>query len=210
VILDGVQELTDLISKTGYGTVVAVVAAHTVFLHPDTVAKTLGKALFPMVRDMSRRGVIDTLPSGRRVLFDDNAGPGHAFLWSARRRRGPDVQFNHIWNCADDPDAYTALWNLCATPAFLAKTTDGSNHPEVTAALRYRSHVLYGCRPAGTVEPAKPDGYDLLRWAAHPPVVEDLGHAIHSRLCLSAKSRTAIACRELGWLFSDWLPDPTI
>ena len=35
--------------------------------------------------------------------------------------QGPDVQFNHVWSVSRDPDAYTALWHLCATPAFLAK-----------------------------------------------------------------------------------------
>src|SRR5262245_27146245 len=58
------------------------------------------------------------------------------------RGPGPDVQYNHVWNDSANPDAYTALWNVCATPAFLAKTTDGSNHPDVVAALRYRAWEL--------------------------------------------------------------------
>ena len=209
-VLDGVKQLSDLIAQTEYRTIVAAVAAHTVFLHPDTVAQTGGAALFPMVRDMARRGVFGTLANGRRVMFDDNNGPGNAFLWSACLRRGEDVQFNHVWNCAGDPDAYTALWNLCATPAFLAKTTDGSNHPEVTAALRYHAFDLYGHWPAGFLEPEKPAGYDDLKWATHPPTVSDLEETLRQKLRSSAKSRTAIACREIGWLFRDGRPDASI
>jgi hypothetical protein len=40
------------------------------------------------------------------------------------------------------PEIYTALWNLCATPAFLAKTADGQNHPKVRVALKYRAFDL--------------------------------------------------------------------
>ncbi len=55
-ILDGVDELAALIARAGYPSVVAVVAEHAVFLQPDTVAQTNGSALFPIVRDQSRRG----------------------------------------------------------------------------------------------------------------------------------------------------------
>ena len=73
------------------------------------------------------------------MLLDDNTSPTLAFLWAASRAQGPDVQFNHVRNDSANPDAYTALWNIRATPALLAKTTDGSNHPELVAGLRCRA-----------------------------------------------------------------------
>jgi hypothetical protein len=45
------------------------------------------------------------------------------------------VQTNHVWGDPKNPETYAALWNLCITPAFLAKCTDGRHHPEVHAAL---------------------------------------------------------------------------
>ena len=122
--------------------VVAAVAERAVFLHPDTVRQTGGQAVFPTIRDMLHRGTFDTMADGRHVLRDDNTSPTLAFLWAAGRTKGPDVQYNHVWNDSANPDAYTALWNICATPAFLAKTTDGSNHPDVVAALRGRPFLV--------------------------------------------------------------------
>lgn len=104
------------------------------------------------------------------MLFDDNASPTDAFLWAANQIKGADVQFNHVWTCASDPDAYTALWNLRCTPAFLAKATDSDR--SVQAVLRYRSWELYGGRPVGTAEPARPSGYLTLTWHPSPrPIV---------------------------------------
>ena len=157
-ILDGAAQLETLLRRAQYPSVAAAVAAHAVFLHPDTVAQARGLATFPVIRDMLRRGSFVTLPDGRRVLLDDNTSPTCAFLWAAGRSKGPDVQFNHIWTASGDPDAYTALWNLCATPAFLAKTTDGSGHDDVTSVLRYRSFELYGRHPAGAPVPSRAAG----------------------------------------------------
>ena len=210
VVLDGVDQLTTLLLRAGYPSVLAAVAEHAVFLHPDTVAQTGGSALFPIVRDMFRRGQFGTARDGRPVFLDDNTSPTHAFVWSAGRTKGRDVQFNHVWNDAGNRDAYTALWNLCATPAFLAKTTDGSNHPDVIAALRYRAYRLYGVTPAGAPIPIEPEGFQLLRWAPHPEPLASLEAVLRTRLRANMRSRTARACRELGWLFSGWQPDASI
>ena len=210
IVLDGVEQLAAVLTRAGYASVAAAVAEHTVFLHPDTVAQTRGSAIFPFTRDPSRRGQFDVAVDGRRVLLDDNRSPTDAFRWAAGLTKGRDVQFNHVWNYSRDPDSYTALWNLCATPAFLAKTTDGSNHPEVTAALRYHAFRLYGARPANEPVPAEPDGYELLMWAPHPDPVTDLEQVYRTRLRASRKSPAAIACREIGWLYSGWLPDPAL
>ncbi len=71
-----------------------------------------------------------------------------------------------------NPDAYTALWNLCCTPAFLAKATDSDRG--LQAVLRYRSWELYGHRRVGTAEPVKPSGYETLTWHPSPPRIADL------------------------------------
>ncbi len=173
------------------------------FLHPDTVAQTRGEALFRLVRDPARRGTFGALGDGTPVLFDDNRGPILGFLWAAQRAKGPDVQFNHIWGDPKNINTYTALWNVCATPAFLAKTTDGTNHPEVVNLLRYRALDLYGRLPDGEAHPDRPPGYEQLEWAESPRPVDDLEGVLRRRLYASPKSSPAISARRLGWAFSD-------
>ena len=161
-VLDGVTALSGVIERAGYASVTAAVAAHSVFLDPATVAQTGGKALFRLVRDPGRRGQVDVLEAGQRAMFDDNMGPTLAFLWSAQRSSGPDVQYNHVWGDPRNLDTYTALWNLCVTPAFLAKTTDGSNHPEVVNLLRYLAMDIFGHVPHNEAPPERPAGYEEL------------------------------------------------
>lgn len=206
-ILDGIAALMDVVRRAGWPSLEAATAAHCVFLDPATVGQTDGSAIVPVVRDMTRRGELGELPDGRPVLFDDNATPTDVFLWASNRTKGPDVQFNHVWTCARDPDAYTALWNLCCTPAFLAKATD--THADVVALLRYRAWDLYGCRPAREPEPRKPDGYDALHWAPMPEPVEVLEVALRQRMRSAPGRRAALAARSLGWAFSRG-PDPTV
>ena len=209
-ILDGIDQLTEVLRRAGYPSIVAAVAEHSVFLHPGTVAQTGGLAVFPTIRRMGHVGEFDDLPDGRRVMLDDNLGPTVAFTYAANLPKGRDVQFNHVWPSSKDPDAYTALWNLFATPAFLAKPTDTGKHPEVRDALRFRAFDLYGRRPAGQADPLEPPGYRDLAWAPHPDPVPDLEAVFRSRLGSTPKSRPAIACRKIGWLFSGGKPDPTI
>jgi hypothetical protein len=206
-ILDGVAALADVLARAGYVTVAEGVAAHTLFLHPDTVAQAGRDALFRIVRDPSRRGSFGQLPDGTDVMFDDNTSPKLAFLWAAQCSTGPDVQYNHVWSDPRNPATYTALWNLCATPAFLAKTTDGSNHPDVLALLRFRAYELFGRWPDGEQEPPVPVGYDQLRWPDPPEPVDDLEAILRQRLADAPKSRPSRAARRLGWAFSDWQPD---
>ena len=181
-------------------------AAHTVFVHPDTVSQTAGKAVFPLVRNPERRGELGALSDGRQVMFDDNTGPTLTFLWAAQRNKGPDVQYNHVWGDPRNLDTYTALWNLCTIPAFLAKTTDGSNHPEVVNLLRYRALDLFGYLPEGERRPEIPAGYESLEWPTHPDAVTDLEALLRRRLGDAPKSRPSMAARRLGWLFSDGRP----
>jgi hypothetical protein len=108
------------------------------------------------------------------------------------------------------PDAYTALWNVCATPAFLAKTTDGDAYPAVRDALTYHAYKLYDVMPAGQAVPEQPRGYGELPWLDPLEAVEDLQAALRARLRKSPRSRAGRASREIGWLFSDWAPDATL
>ncbi len=209
VVLDGVASLADVLRRAGYASTVAAVTEHTIFLNPGTVAQTKAQAVFPVIRDMNRRGQFDSLPDGRKVLLDDNTTPTLTFLWAAVRTKGQDVQYNHVWTEARSPEIYTALWNLCATPAFLAKTTDGKNHPEVRAALQYRAYELYGIHPHGE-PPVRPSGFDRLRWAPMPDPVSDLEATFRTRLAASCKSRPALAARTIGWLYSGGEPDMSI
>ena len=206
-IANGVTALDQMLLAAGYSSITAAVAAHTVFLHPATVAQTHGQPLFPVIRNPNRRRALVELPDGRTAMFDDNSTPTASFLWSARRTTGPDLQYNHVWGDPRNLDTYTALWNLCVTPAYLAKTTDGSNHPGVRAALRYRVVDLYGSWPTASHRPEKPDGYDALTWAPHPEPVPDLEAELRARLQRAPASPPADAARRLGWLFSGWVPD---
>ena len=51
-------QLTAVLARAGYPSVVAAVAEHAVFLHPDTVRQAAGSALFPVIRarNLSERG----------------------------------------------------------------------------------------------------------------------------------------------------------
>jgi hypothetical protein len=113
-----------------------------------------------------------------------------------------------VWTGGDAAKLYTALWNLCATPAFLAKTTD--TRPEVQALLQYHAYTLYGHLPAGELVPSEPEGYKDLQWAPVPDAVENLEAVYRSQMRAAPKNRATIAARELGWLFSKWQPDGSL
>lgn len=209
-LMDGAAALEGLAEQ--HGGVTKLLAANTVFLHPDTVAQTGGQPLFRVIRDQPRRGqtaVIDDLDDDSvEVMCCDNHTPTVAFLWAAGRSRGTDVQFNHVWSDSKNWRHYTALWNLCATPAFLAKLTDGTRRPETVSALKYRAWDLYQCSVGEP--PAKPAGYDDLEWLDPIEPVPNLEAELRQRLNESPKSRAAVSARTLGWVFSDWKPDPTV
>ena len=156
---------------------------------------------------MLHGGSVDTMADGRHVLRDDNTSPTLAFLWAAGRTKGPDVQYNHVWNDSTNPDAYTALWNICATPASLAKTTAPTTPTSSPFATAPRTSSAAG--PPGR-RPTQPAGYDKLVWAPHPPPVADLETTLRNRLRTNPKSRPALAARTIGWLSSGWQPDPTV
>jgi hypothetical protein len=63
--------------------------------------------------------------------------------------------------------------------------------------------------PAGH-RPSKPHGYDDLARAPMPDRIADLERVLRARLASSAKSPPAVVARTVGWLFSDWHPDPAL
>lgn len=147
-----------------------------------------GHAVFPVVRDQVRKGQLAELPDGLRVLYDDNSTPTDVFLWAADRIKGPDVQFDHVWNRSTDPECYTALWNLCCTPAFLAKTSDTL----VVAALQYRAYNLYRALPKGVEPPIVPTG--MKTWSGR-------SRRLH---CGTSRSSSAHECRRLRGAEGRW------
>ncbi len=99
--------------------------------------------MFPTLRRTGHVGKFDDLPGGRRVMLDDNLSPTVAFTYATNLAKGRDVQFNHAWPSSKDPDACTALWNLFATQAFLAKPTDTGKHPDVRDAPMLREPLPF-------------------------------------------------------------------
>lgn len=210
---NGVVQLADVLRAAGYASTMHAVAAHTVMLHPGVVEQSGGQAIFRTVRRDPRKGEqVGTfgVVAGAQVMFDDNLSPIAAFIWATNSGRGTDTQYNHIWPASRDASAYTALWNICCTPAFVAKTTDGRHHPEVIQALRRRAFEMYGYKPADSPDPTAPDRYDELQWAPHPTPVESLESAYRHAMSTKPKDRVVISARQLGWRYSDWTPDPSL
>jgi hypothetical protein len=208
---NGAAQLTAVLRAAGYRSTLDAVAAHTIMLNPTIVGQSAGRAIFRTVRRDTRLdeqvGSFGEL-NGQAVMFDDNRSPTVAFTWAAGHDTGVDMQFNHIWPASRDAASYTALWNLCATPAFLAKTTDGSNHPEVVAGLRRRAFDLYGITPDGHTVPEPPEGYTELRWAPFPKPVANLEQTYRLAMATKPKDRIVNSVRRLGWAFSGYTPDP--
>jgi hypothetical protein len=200
---DGHAALSDLIASSAYGSLAQMVASLTLFSHPDTVAQTQCKAVFPVIRDQRRRGEVEMV-DGRLIGCDDNTAPTLAFMWcNDLSRRGRDLQFNHVWARSLDPDAYCALPNLCVTPSFLAKLTD--TDPGIKALLRHRAYRLYGWLPASVEPPPLPPDYETLRWASPLPAVRDVHATVLARLARCDNRLTRMLART-GHLFAQALP----
>lgn len=199
--MDGRAALGAVIAQSEYGSLAQAMASLSLFTHPDTVAETGGKALFPIIRDFANRGTTARV-GGRLVGRDDNKAPTDAFMWANGLTQRPrDVQFNHVYARSDDPDCYTALVNISVSPAFLAKLTD--THPEVKALMEYRVYDLYGWVPEGVATPDRPEGYGALIWADPLPPVQSVREAVETRLGRYSRGRTAVMVQETGWLYGE-------
>ena len=213
-ILDGANALERVLERAGYSSVAHAIAEHTVFLHPDTVKQTRGEAVLPVVRSAfyTPRATVVELEGGRRVWADDNGPPTYAFLWAAGSRKGPDVQFNHVWPGAASPNLYTALWNLVRHPCLPgedhrheAGNQTSSSVPRLCAVWPTTGGNI-GAGPYGTWLPT-----GELNWAASPVrSVKNLEAVYRTAMRRAPKNRATIAARELGWLFSDWKPDASL
>ena len=82
--------------------------------------------------------------------------------------------------------------------------------PRGPGRRRYRVVDLYGCWPTGEERPAEPTGYQDLTWAEAPKPVVDLEAELRSRLAQAPASPPARAARQIGWLFSEWMPDRSL
>jgi len=207
-MLEGRSCLVDVLKRAGYSTTTRAVAEYAVFLHPDTVVQSRARNLFMVVRNDQERGK-PCEKDGIFVMQCDNDSPTRGFLWSAGRpgtssRTG--LWFCHIWQRSQDYLSYTALWNICAIPEFLAALSD--KDAGVRAALRYRAFELYGAFPQDEAQPERPRSYAELRWRQpHPAPVKNLEETLRAGLRAARKSRAAISAGRFGWLFSDFQPD---
>lgn len=206
---DGREALRRVLEQSEYGSVAQAVAALALFAHPDTVAQTRNRAIFPAVRFKPKQE--QRRQFGRRgqriVWLDDNAVPNAVFDWCQGLARRPrDLQLNHIYPRSSDPDCFSALPNLCRTPSFLAKLTD--HDPIAAALLRRRSYDLYGWLPDGETLPEEPEGYKALIWAPPLPAVPNLEATLRKAIA-GRQSDFIRITREIGWCFSDGAPDPT-
>lgn len=206
--LDGSAALDFIIKKSPYGSLEQAVASLALFTHPDTVKQIQAQALFRIIRG-SPRGNIVKLENGKCVLLDDNTGPTDTFLWANGIQRGEynDVQFCHIWQCSQDPSAYTNLANLCLLPAFLGKLSD--THVQIKNLLKRRALTLYGWQPSTTPVHEGCDGSDI-EWAEFLSPNPSVESAFRKQMLTKAKSRTTISASKIGWLFSGWEPDGSL
>lgn len=207
---NGRSALTRVIEQSEYRSLAQAVASLTAFAHPDTVAQTARRNVFPTVRRRQQRevGTFAEVPGCQgRVMIDDNRSPAVAFEWAHGIRERPDVQANHVWSRSQDVAAYTSLANLCLTPAFLAKLTDTDT--TICTLLRFRAYDLFGYWPDDS-EPTKPQDYDRLTWAEPLPAVPSLERALRAAMRTKPKDRVVVCARTLGWLFSSFQPDATL
>lgn len=207
---DGKLALQEIIQMSEYHTLEQAIASLTIFSSPEAVRMSKGRPVFRSIRwraaDADKKGAITRL-GDQWVFHDDNQTPANAILWANQisRKKKSDLQINHIWDRSQDVDSYTALWNLCITPCFLAKLTDTDR--KVQSLLRYHATKIYGeFVPQGLRETEEPPGYVALRWAAYPkpfPDGEAMKASMLKRMQRAPKSRTTICARDVGWCFSD-------
>jgi len=86
--LDGFEALRSLIENSEYKTIEQAIASLSLFSHPETVAQTNFRALFPIIRNAPKRGQVVEL-NGKLIGYDDNTSPTQAFLWSNQIRHRP-------------------------------------------------------------------------------------------------------------------------
>lgn len=199
---NGEKALAHLLEHSPYRSFEQAIASLTLFTHPDLVRLTKRQSLFHIRRALkgeTRGQVIDT----DKVILCDNTSVRQAFLWSSNltgARIPKEVQYNHVYQGAQDKDLYTSLSNICVTPAFLAKLTD--KNQKIKNLLRYHVWSTYEFCPDGQQEPEKPECYDDLIWAPYPGEGCSQGEfiaRIESRIHRCPQSRIALSNYHFGW-----------
>jgi hypothetical protein len=141
--------------------------------HPDTV-RALGRAAFPTVR--ARKGhprFSEVMENGQAVgMYDDNATPAWALLWShgitGGNRNG--WSFAHIWSACDDMNAFTHPANLALVPECFASLTD--KRGPLTGYLRWHAWTVYGWKPEAEQQPEMAGDYASIQWRYLPKYSE--------------------------------------
>ena len=211
---DGRKALLDLVKgSVEYRSLEQAVASLAVFAHPDTVKQTENRNLFRVIRqrELHERGrLYEYGDTHGRVMYDDNHSPTWAFDWTHAIKwwKDRDIQYNHVWSRSREVEYYTSLANLCVTPTFLAKLTDGED--AIALLLRYRAFCLYGFWPDPDTEPTMPPGYRDLNWADTLPAVPDLEATLLAAMRLKPRNSLVQSVREIGWFFSGFNPDPEL
>ena len=142
------------------------------FPNPCVVAQLGGGEVFGTIRANggNTRFNIGQTSSGAKVMYDDNTTPRLAFLWAhgclmTAHPRFQEVDgkkrshyvFAHVWEAAQDVNAYTNVANLVAVPKYVSSLTDG-NGP-LASYFQYHAHSVYGWKPATMPNPSKPRDY---------------------------------------------------
>jgi hypothetical protein len=146
------------------------------FPAPDVVRQLANQQTFNTIRatGQRKRFEVDTLPSGQKVMFDDNTTPRLAFLWSHgclitshptyREEDGTERShyvFAHVWEVAQDIDSYTNVANIVAVPKHTASLTDGDG--PLAPYFQYHTFDKYGWKPSSVSSPKMPEHYDVFR-----------------------------------------------
>lgn len=128
--------------------------------------------------------VIGTVRDGIRL--DDNTYANTALKQALPPGAGgfDNCAVCHVWpNSCYDQRYHTCLANLVLLPSALASLTDF--HPEVQAALQFRSWELYGWYPREQGNPARAEGYP--GWWRDPEAPStDVWRRVRSRRVRSA------------------------
>ncbi len=175
---------------------VAIAARHCRMPHPSAVA-AMARAVFPSIRASSTQPRLSVATIGEtRLMHDDNMTPRWAFLWAhgiADTAHPNGWTFAHVWTAARDPDAYTNLANLVLMPEPLASMSDKQG--PLMPYLQHHAQTVYGWKPRGVEDVAKPVGYDEITWAYMPPC-DDPRKFVRDRLAVLNNERVKIL-REL-------------
>jgi len=141
-------------------------------------------------------GGVNMSDSIRSVLRDALAVPTARSLDTDRDAEACAATWMRHFGFVDAADSYTALWNLCCTPAFLVKTS--GTHADVVALFRYRACDPYGVCPDGVDEPREPASYDQLSWMPHPPALDGLEGTMRERMASAPRRPATQAARAIG------------